>query len=146
MDLYNSMTNISKKGKTCVRRPHRAFIFPQSSIYQWTRGFLVLHCYPHPKRKQNKLAQIIYLRAVLLSAFDSHFYIVIGFADCKLKSKQCGLLVPNTDGILVELKTCNRVIIRFTNSVKSISGIRQSITATLTRFQQGHRSIITTNH
>jgi hypothetical protein len=94
----------------------------------------VLHCYPHPKRKQNKLAQIIYLRAVLLSAFDSHFYIVIGFADCKLKSKQCGLLVPNTDGILVELKTCNRVIIRFTNSVKSISGIRQSITATLTRF------------
>ena len=83
---------------------------------------------------QNKLAQIIYLRAVLLSAFDSHFYIVIGFADCKLKSKQCGLLVPNPDGILVELKTCNRVIIRFTDSVKRVSGTHQSITATLTRF------------
>ena len=91
----------------------------------------MLHCYPRPKRKQNKLAQIIYSRAVLLSAIDSHFYIVIGFADCKLKSMQCGLLVSITECIMVELKTCKRVIIRFTDSVKCVSGTHQSITATL---------------
>ena len=145
MDLDGYTTNISKKGITCVRRPHRAFNFPLSSIYQLTRGFLLLRCSPHHKRMQNKLAQIIYLRAVLLSAFDSQFYIVTGFADCKLKSMQCGLLVSITECIMVELKTCNRVIIRFTDSVKRVSGTHQSITATLTRFQQGTRSIITTN-
>ena len=96
--------------------------------------FLGAALLPSPQIKQNKLAQIIYSRAVLLSAFDSHFYIVIGFADCKLKSMQCGLLVSITECIMVELKTCNRVIIRFTDSVKRVSGTHQSITATLTRF------------